>query len=157
MARTIGVAMTRTAQRAALLAGTPDDVETAFYEALQAGDVERLMACWADEDEIVCVHPGSARLLGAAAIRAAFMAMLEQGGLNVRPAQVVRVQALASAVHSVVEHVRVMLPDGPREALVAATNVYHKTPQGWRLVAHHASTGGLREADAAAPPQHVRH
>jgi ketosteroid isomerase-like protein len=147
MARTIGVAMTRTAQRAALLAGTPDDVETAFYEALQG----------ADEDEIVCVHPGSARLLGAAAIRAAFMAMLEQGGLNVRPAQVVRVQALASAVHSVVEHVRVMLPDGPREALVAATNVYHKTPQGWRLVAHHASTGGLREADAAAPPQHVLH
>ena len=32
-------------------------------------------------------------------------------------------------------------PDGPRSAWVIATNVYHKTPQGWRLVAHHASPG----------------
>lgn len=157
MPRTIGSAMTRNVQRAALLAGSPEDVETAFYEALQAGDIKRLMACWADEDEIVCIHPGSARLLGAAAIRAAFESMLEQGGLNVRPAQVVRMHALASAVHSVVEHVRVMLPDGPREALVAATNVYHKTPQGWRMVAHHASPGGLVEAEASTPPPHVLH
>ncbi len=52
-----------------------------------------------------------------------------------------RVQALASAVHSVLEHVRVMLPDGPREAVVQATNVYHKTPQGWRLVAHAGEEG----------------
>jgi hypothetical protein len=32
---------------------TPDDTEAAFYEALQQGDIERLMACWSDEDEIV--------------------------------------------------------------------------------------------------------
>ena len=73
---------------------------------------------------------------------AAYTAMLEHGGVQVRPAQVVRVQALASSVHSVLEQVRVVLPDGAREALVNATNVYHKTPRGWRLVAHHASTGG---------------
>jgi hypothetical protein len=24
---------------------------------------------------------------------------------------------------------------------VIATNVFHKTPQGWRMVAHHASPG----------------
>ncbi|MFM7003501.1 MAG: nuclear transport factor 2 family protein [Limnohabitans sp.] len=31
--------------------------------------------------------------------------------------------------------------DGPQTAYVVATNVYHKTPQGWRMVAHHASPG----------------
>ena len=102
-------------------------------------------------------HPGAARHVGPAAIRAAFATLLQQGGLNVRPAQVVRMHALASAVHSVLEHVRVMLPDGPREAVVQATNVYHKTPQGWRLVAHHASAAGMHEAEGAAPAGHLLH
>ena len=38
--------------------GSPDEVEAQFYEALQRGDIEQLMALWADDDEIVCVHPG---------------------------------------------------------------------------------------------------
>ncbi|WP_442786621.1 nuclear transport factor 2 family protein [Hydrogenophaga sp. NFH-34] len=41
-----------------MLPNTPDEVEHAFYEALQHGDLERVMACWADEDDVVCVHPG---------------------------------------------------------------------------------------------------
>ena len=74
--------------------------------------------------------------------------MLEHGGVQTRPAQVVQVQALASSVHSVLEQVRVVLPDGAREALVNATNVYHR-PRGWRLVAHHASVGGAHEGRPA--------
>ncbi len=58
--------------QAATVGGSPDDIETTFYEALQTGNIERLMACWADEDEVVCVHPGGQRLVGAAAIRASF-------------------------------------------------------------------------------------
>ncbi|MBO9679661.1 MAG: nuclear transport factor 2 family protein [Acidovorax sp.] len=139
---------------AAVVGGSADDTEAAFYEALQKGDIEQLMACWAEEDDIVCVHPGGPRLLGAGAIRAAFEAMFAHGTLRARPAQVHRVQALASAVHSVVEHVEVMLPDGLHEALVQATNVYHKTPQGWRMVAHHASPGTVGEAQPA--PDQVR-
>jgi ketosteroid isomerase-like protein len=150
--------MSQAKLRAAVVGGSADDTESAFYEALQKGDIEQLMACWAEEDDIVCVHPGGPRLLGAGAIRAAFEAMFTHGTLRARPAQVHRVQALASAVHSVVEHVEVMLPDGPHEAVVQATNVYHKTPQGWRMVAHHASPGTVGEAspmaDATRPLLH---
>jgi ketosteroid isomerase-like protein len=32
------------------------------------------------------------------------------------------------------------------QAYVIATNVYHKTAQGWRMVAHHASPGMRDEA-----------
>lgn len=151
--------MKRSSTRAALLAGSPDEVEAAFYEALQNADVDRLMACWADDDDVFCIHPGSsARVVGVAAIREVFTVMLERGGLNVRAAEVVRIQALTSAVHNVIEHVQVQLPDGPHEALVFATNVYQKTPQGWRIVAHHASAGKLGDGNNAQPVSaHVLH
>lgn len=128
--------------QAATLGGSPDDVEAAFYEGLRAGDIELLMACWADEDDIACIHPGGSRLLGSAAIRAAFEAMFSEGGsIPVTPEHVQRVDSVASAVHHVLERVNVMTSEGAVQAYVLATNVYHQTPQGWRLVVHHASPG----------------
>ena len=37
-----------------------DDIEQQFYEALQRGDIDKLMAVWSDDDDIACVHPGGA-------------------------------------------------------------------------------------------------
>jgi ketosteroid isomerase-like protein len=54
---------------------------------------------------------------------------------------------VASAVHNVLERVEVLTPQGPHHAFVLATNVYHKTAQGWHLVAHHASPGSAHEPD----------
>ncbi len=148
--------MPQSALRAAL-AGSPDELEAAYYDALQKGDIEHVMACWADDDEIVCVHPGGARLLGPMEIRAAYAAMLERGGLQARPTQVVCVQALACCMHSVLEQVHIALPDGVRDALVWATNVYHKTSKGWRLVAHHASAAQQHGALPSPPVMHILH
>jgi uncharacterized protein (TIGR02246 family) len=135
--------------QAATVGGTPDECEAAFYEALQAGDLDKLMACWADEDDIICVHPGGPRSVGAQAIRGVFERMFANGTIQATPQRVRKVQALASAVHSVVERIQIMTSDGPREAYVVATNVYHKTAQGWRLVAHHASPGTPQEMQEA--------
>ena len=139
--------MPRTPHRAAALSGTADDVEAAFYEALQRGDIEALMACWADDDEVFCVHPGGPRLVGTVAIRAAFEQMFGNGAIHARPARVRKVESLASAVHNVLERIDVLTHEGPKHAYVLATNVYHKTVQGWRMVAHHASPGTAREPD----------
>lgn len=122
-----------------------DDIESAFYEALQTGDIDKLMACWADEDEIVCIHPGGPRLLGAGTIRAAFDAMFAHGTIQASAEKVHRVEALGCSVHSVLERIEVLTEEGPRHAYVIATNVYQKTPQGWRMVAHHASPGTPQE------------
>ena len=124
---------------------SPDDTEALFYEALQHGDIDKLMACWAEEDDIVCVHPGGARLLGAGAIRAAFDMMFTHGSIQVRAEKVHRVDSLGASVHSVLERIEVLTDEGPRHAYVIATNVYQKTPLGWRMVAHHASPGTPRE------------
>lgn len=149
--------MPATRSRAALFAGSSDETEAAFYDALQRGDLELLMSCWAEDEDIVCVHPGGPRLLGTAAIRTAFEAMFSHGTVRARPVQVHRVVALTSAVHSVVEQIEVMLPDGLHQAVVVATNVYQKTLQGWRMVAHHASPGSAPEAQVANAQRPMLH
>ena len=129
------------AQTAALLA-SPDDVEAQFYEALQQADLDKLMAVWSDDDEIACVHPGGPRLVGAAEIRASFEAIFANGAIPLQPQRVRRLLSLGCAVHHVVERVTLADAKGERSAWVLATNVYLKTAQGWRLVAHHASPAG---------------
>ena len=90
--------MTRARPRAAVLGGSAEDIEAAFYEAQQHGDIEQLMSCWAQDEDIVCVHPDGPRLLGTGAIRAAFEAIFSHGVVRATPLQVHRVLALASAV-----------------------------------------------------------
>lgn len=141
----------------AAVGGRPDDIEAQFYDALRNADLARLMACWADEDDIVCVQPGGPRLVGMAQIRAGFEALLARGAPQVRIEDVRRVDTLASSVHSVVEQTTVDSPDGPRQALAVATNVYLKTAQGWRLVAHHASPAAAGEAAARTESQQTLH
>ena len=64
--------MSKASKQVAAVGGMADDIEASFYEALQTADIEKLMACWADEDDVVCVHPGGPRLIGLGAIRSAF-------------------------------------------------------------------------------------
>ena len=134
--------------------GSADDIEQLFYEALREGDIEKLMALWADDDDIVCVHPDGARVIGPRAIRASFEAIFAQGTVNVQAENVRRVQTHASAMHNLVEHMQLMTPQGLRRGFLIATNVYVKSVEGWRLVAHHASPGanGERREQAEAPP-----
>ena len=142
---------------AVTLGGTADETEALFYAALQAADIGRFMACWSDDDDIVCVHPGGPRIVGAAAIRATFEAIFANGSIRASPQQVRRVETLASSVHNLVERVEVLTPAGLVNAYVLTTNVYHKTPLGWRMVAHHASPGSenaILELNAAPQVLH---
>jgi uncharacterized protein (TIGR02246 family) len=132
---------------------TPDDVEAQFYEALQQADLDKLMAVWSDDDEIACVHPGGPRVSGHAAIRASFAAIFANGAIPLRPQRVRRLQTFDCAVHHVVEQLTIAGAQGQRDAWVLATNVYVKSAEGWRLVAHHASPG---EEPADAAPGETR-
>lgn len=130
--------------QAALMA-TPDETEAQFYEALQHADLERVMSLWSDDEDIACIHPGGPRLVGAQAIRSAFESLFANGSIDARVSQVRRVVAGGFAVHHVLEEIRVATPEGPQRAYVLATNIFVKTPQGWRLLAHHASPGSPRQ------------
>jgi ketosteroid isomerase-like protein len=144
------------AMKAALMA-SPEDTEAEFYEAMQQGDLDRLMAVWADDEEVACVHPGGPRVVGGAALRASFELLFSNGPVDTRAAQVRRVTSGSMAVHHVVESVRVATPEGPQTGYVLATNVYVKTPMGWRMLVHHASPGTPGAAQEVVEAPSVLH
>ncbi len=149
--------MPKDKKTAVTVAGLADDIETTFYEALRSADLEKLMACWADEDDLVCVHPSGPRLIGLGAIRAAFEIMFSKGSIQAWPESVRKVESLTSSVHNLRERIEVMTEEGPQLVWVVATNVYHKTAQGWRMVAHHASPGSEQDAQEVVQTAHTLH
>ncbi len=143
--------------KTAALMATPQDIEAQFYEALQRGDIEALMAVWSDDEDIVCVHPGGPRIVGAAAIRATFDSIFANGPISVHPEKLRTVNTGHCAVHNLMERVDISTDEGRNTAWVIATNVYIKTDQGWRLVAHHASPGSPRELQEVTEAPSVLH
>lgn len=117
--------------------GTADDTEVALYDAIGRADLDALMALWADDEEIVCIHPDGTRLIGYAAIRASWEEIFTRGGVHIRPTQLHASQNTMNAVHNLIEAVNTT--DTQRDIHIIATNVYIKTPLGWRIVLHHAS------------------
>ena len=110
------------------------------------------MAVWAEDDEIVCVHPAGARLSGQDEVReswAKIFAAGPQARLTIE--RQVAINGMMLAVHSVFE--RFVIPQAKPEAQpapIVATNVYLRTAAGWRMIVHHASP-------APAQPQAASH
>lgn len=121
---------------------SPQDAESAFYEALERSDLAAMMAVWADDEDIVCVHPGGPRLVGYASVRDAWRRVFESGTrLEVRILQRNVVTTPFAVIHSLIEQIRVRPRegDGTSTAPVAATNIFQRGAMGWRMVLHHAS------------------
>ncbi|MFN7086086.1 MAG: YybH family protein [Burkholderiales bacterium] len=121
------------------LFSTPQDTEAAFYEAFTKGDLEAMMAVWADDDEIYCIHPHGGRVSGVEKVRESWRQIFASGQtlrFQLRDQQYLRGMMLS--VHSVYEHITVAGETRSHGPMVA-TNIYLKTENGWRMVVHHAS------------------
>ena len=121
---------------------SPQDAALAFYQAFEAKDVDAMMATWAEDEDIICVHPGGPRLVGYDAVRASWDRIFAgEGRVSFRLEQIVTIETVGLAMQSAVENIHA----GERSAHASAlaTNVFMRTPSGWRMVCHHAS---------AAPP-----
>lgn len=122
-----------------LVFSSPEAAEEAFYRAMQKNDLELMMAVWAEDDNISCVHPGGQRLDGRAAVRASFEQILtDSPGMQFRLSDVSQFYDQNLAVRVLHEHIRVG-KDSHFQPPVVATNIYHLTDNGWRMVMHHAS------------------
>lgn len=115
-----------------------EDTEAAFYDAIGRADIEAVMSLWADEEDIVCIHPGAPRLVGHTEIRASWEQIFEQGAVHIRPVHLHVTQNVMTSVHNIIEEVH-RATSRQQDIHILATNVYMKTPLGWRIVSHHAS------------------
>jgi uncharacterized protein (TIGR02246 family) len=135
---------------------TAQDAENAFYEAMERGDLEGMMAVWSEDEDIVCVHPTGPRLSGQDQVRESWARIFTGGtGPRVHITQQVAVSGMMIAVHSVHENFTVE-GEARAQAPVIATNVYLRTAAGWRMIVHHASPAPAQAEAAAsrdAPPK----
>ncbi len=122
-----------------LMLSSPEECEQAFYEALDAGDSEAVNELWLEDDDVVCIHPGGARLMGYAAIKSSWTSILSGGPVHARCTLAKSLETPTVALRNVVEEV--VVGHGTQQQIVSvlATNVYVKTPAGWKMVLHHAS------------------
>ncbi|MGQ0578067.1 MAG: nuclear transport factor 2 family protein [Betaproteobacteria bacterium] len=131
---------------------TAQDAEHAFYQAFERADLAAMMAVWAEEDDIVCVHPGGARRTGVVAVRGARRPIFAQGPrLRFRLTDSHVFAGRMLSVHSVYEQVSVAGDPRPANP-VLATNIYLLTNRGWRMLMHHGSTLAAEPAPQENPP-----
>jgi uncharacterized protein (TIGR02246 family) len=138
---------------------TPDDAETAFYDAFERADLAAMMAVWAATDDIVCIHPQGPRLTGFEAVRESWAQVFSGGAhLRVRTTEARSFDGQTVAVHCVIE---LVAPPGGEAAVTSifATNVYELTEGGWRMVIHHAAAApeAAPRREEAAPASHTLH
>lgn len=136
---------------------TPEAAETAFYAAFEARSLDAMMAVWAHDDSIACIHPLSAPLDGRAAVAAGWQSMFEAAGqfrIQVETAHEIR--EAGHVIRVVREYLIIGQETEPRPPILA-TNVLRKEADGWRMVLHHASplqVGGTPPARTAPAVLH---
>ena len=131
---------------------TPEAAEAAFYAAFEARSLDAMMAVWASDDRIACIHPLAAPLNGRAAVAAGWRSMFEAAGqFRVQIETVHEMREADQVIRIVREYLVIGQEAGPRPPILA-TNVFRKEADGWCMVLHHASplqVGGTPPARTA--------
>jgi ketosteroid isomerase-like protein len=117
---------------------------TSFYAAFENADFDEMQQVWADDDGVVCVHPAAAPIRGRAAVMRSWLALMAQAPyiqFFLTDVEASVVGELASVTCT--ENVLSAGADTPVGVFAggsaAATNVFRRTADGWRLWVHHAS------------------
>ncbi len=133
-----------------MLFASPEECETAFYEALQNADTDAMADLWLQDDEVCCTHPGAARIVGYAGVRASWSSILGAGPVSIRTLARRSFESPSLAVTNLVEEVAVVQGNRRQIVHVLASNAYAKTPSGWKMVMHMgaaAPEGRLADAE----------
>jgi len=133
---------------------TPEDAENAFYEALAKGDVDTLMSVWAEDEEVVCIHPTGVRLTDINLIRESWRNIFASSRLSAQAELISHWQGMLMAAHHLTE--TLFLGDDPHpQGTLHVTHVFSRGAHGWHLVSRHASA--INEGPDEEIPEPVSH
>jgi len=128
------------------LFATPQAAEAAFYDAIQRRDLEAMMDVWADDERVVCIHPGAERLEGRAQIELGWQQIFAaRSRLSFELSDEQYTQDALLSIHVIRENISV---DGEYQGVVLATNIYQLMDGSWHMIVHHASPEPLADEDA---------
>ncbi|MFQ6029567.1 MAG: nuclear transport factor 2 family protein [Dehalococcoidia bacterium] len=115
-------------------------VNQQFYEAFGALDLQKMEEIWVDSERALCVHPGWPPIVGWEPIKESWRRIFDNTTL-----MHFNIHYVSAMVHgdsgwvTCVENISSVLQGRADNFGILATNIFHNTPQGWRVVAHHAS------------------
>ena len=118
----------------------------AFYEAFEALDFDAMRRVWAQDDSVVCVHPGWPPLMGWLEVRESWRSIIAGTDyMRIRPSdeQVFFDGALARVL--CVENIYTVQDGMSVHSQVACTNLFRREDGddgSWVLVHHHGSPIG---------------
>lgn len=135
---------------------TAEAAEAAFYAAFEARDLIAMEAVWSAADDTLCIHPMGRALHGWASIARSWEMIFDGIGdarFGLSDVKVLEMPGLCVRfVHENIHHG----PGYSGVSRVLATNVFRLEGDGWRIVSHHASPGGIvREPDEDGGEQFV--
>lgn len=123
-----------------------------FYQAHENRDLEMLSSVWEHSSRAICIHPGWPTLKGWPAIRESWARIFAGPGRN----QIILTN-ITGTMHGNVAWVVLDedLMDRANTGTIAATNVFIRTPDGWKLTLHQGSpiARRTRPSPPSTPPQ----
>ena len=120
-------------------------VNDRFYKALEELDLEQMQRLWLHEPWVRCIHPGWDVLVGWEQVRESLEQIFASAGwMRVTPTECnIHVFGDVGMV-ACAENITASRDSDVGVAVAQATNLFRRTPEGWRMFHHHASPAPVR-------------
>ena len=111
-----------------------------FYNAFGALDIDKMDDACEISERSLCVHPGWKPLIGWDQIRFSWQSIFENASLMHFNIQYLNISVVGDCGWvTCVENITSVLQGRANNFGVVATNIFTRSGNGWKLVAHHGS------------------
>ncbi len=117
---------------------TPQEAETAFYQAFENTDIELMLMVWSQDDDITCIHPMSQCLRGKAVLESWRDIFQQSPKMKFQLSDVRIYTGQDISIHTLCENLTIIHNPHSTSSLLA-TNVYRWQQGSWRMILHHTS------------------
>jgi ketosteroid isomerase-like protein len=130
------------------MGSTYDEIREAnerFYRALETLDLAAMERLWLHEPWVRCIHPAWDVLVGWESVRDSWHRFFENTPWIRVTATEVTIELFGDvALVGCAENITAGRDGDVGVAVAQATNLFKRTPDGWRMIHHHASSAPVR-------------